>query len=120
VEIVRSRQGEWGRAELEQVTPTIRFDAGVFLIHCDGEPVGHQKHAVKPPQVNRAIPAHLIGVYTMDAFIVKALCLKNDRDGVTALEYGIIASILGLVLVGIFTSFGKTLTTLFSTVATSL
>jgi pilus assembly protein Flp/PilA len=57
---------------------------------------------------------------SMDKLIVKALTLKADRDGVTALEYGIIASILGLVLVGIFTSFGKTLTTLFSSVATSI
>jgi pilus assembly protein Flp/PilA len=56
----------------------------------------------------------------MDKLIVKALTLKNDRDGVTALEYGIIASILGLVLVGIFTSFGKTLSALFSSVATSI
>jgi Flp pilus assembly pilin Flp len=46
--------------------------------------------------------------------------LGNDRRAVTALEYGIIASILGLVLVGIFSSFGKTLTTLFSHVATSI
>lgn len=56
----------------------------------------------------------------MDKLIVKALTLKADRDGVTALEYGIIASILGLVLVGIFTSFGKTLSTLFSSVSTSI
>ncbi len=46
--------------------------------------------------------------------------LGNDRRAVTALEYGIIASILGLVLVGIFSAFGKTLTTLFSHVATSI
>jgi pilus assembly protein Flp/PilA len=45
---------------------------------------------------------------------------RSDRRGVTALEYGIIASILGLVLVGIFGSFGKTLSTLFSHVATSI
>ena len=41
----------------------------------------------------------------MDKLIVKALALKNDDRGVTALEYGIIASILGLVLVGIFQAF---------------
>jgi pilus assembly protein Flp/PilA len=46
--------------------------------------------------------------------------LKNDRDGVTALEYGIIASILGLVLVTIFTSFGNTLSTLFSSVGKTI
>ncbi len=56
----------------------------------------------------------------MDKLIVKALTLKNDRDGVTALEYGIIASILGLVLVGIFTSFGTTLSKLFSSVSASI
>ncbi len=44
----------------------------------------------------------------------------SDHTAVTALEYGIIASILGLVLVGIFGSFGRTLTTLFSHVATSI
>jgi pilus assembly protein Flp/PilA len=45
---------------------------------------------------------------------------SKDRFGVTALEYGIIASILGLVLVGIFSKFGTTLSTLFSHVSTSI
>ncbi len=56
----------------------------------------------------------------MDKLIVKALSFKSDRDGVTALEYGIIASILGLVLVGIFKGFGSTLSTLFTSVGTSI
>jgi pilus assembly protein Flp/PilA len=56
----------------------------------------------------------------MDKLIVKALTFKADRDGVTALEYGIIASILGLVLVGIFQRFGTTLSTLFTSVGTSI
>ncbi len=51
-------------------------------------------------------------------FVLRAL--GKDESAVTALEYGIIASILGLVLVGIFTSFGGTLTTLFSSVSTSI
>jgi Flp pilus assembly pilin Flp len=46
--------------------------------------------------------------------------LPDDTRAVTALEYGIIASILGLVLVTIFKSFGTTLTTLFSHVGTSI
>jgi len=46
--------------------------------------------------------------------------LQTDQAGVTALEYGIIASILGLVLVTIFTNFGSTLTSLFSSVSTSI
>jgi pilus assembly protein Flp/PilA len=53
-----------------------------------------------------------------DIFFLRAL--SRDESAVTALEYGIIASILGLVLVGIFTSFGGTLTTLFSSVSTSI
>jgi pilus assembly protein Flp/PilA len=44
----------------------------------------------------------------------------RDRNAVTALEYGIIASILGLVLVVIFKNFGSTLTALFSKVASSI
>ena len=56
----------------------------------------------------------------MDKLIVRALTLKADRKAVTALEYGIIASILGLVLVTIFKSFGKTLETLFTTVGSSI
>jgi pilus assembly protein Flp/PilA len=56
----------------------------------------------------------------MDKLIVKALALKNDDRGVTALEYGIIASILGLVLVTIFKNFGSTLTSLFNSVGSSI
>ena len=56
----------------------------------------------------------------MDKLIVQALAFKADRKAVTALEYGIIASILGLALVGIFNSFGGTLKTLFTTVGNSI
>ena len=56
----------------------------------------------------------------MDKLIVRALTFKADRRAVTALEYGIIASILGLVLVTIFTSFGTKLSTLFSNVGASI
>lgn len=55
-----------------------------------------------------------------DRAVVRVLSLRSDRRGVTALEYGIIASILGLVLVTIFKNFGSTLTKLFSTVSTSV
>ena len=56
----------------------------------------------------------------MDKLIVRALAFKADRKAVTALEYGIIASILGLVLVTIFKNFGTTLTNLFTTVGGSI
>ena len=56
----------------------------------------------------------------MDKLIVRALTFKADKKAVTALEYGIIASILGLVLVTIFSNFGTKLTTLFSNVGASI
>jgi pilus assembly protein Flp/PilA len=56
----------------------------------------------------------------MDKLMVKLLSLKSDERGVTALEYGIIASILGLVLVKIFQGFGSTLGNLFTTVGTQI
>jgi pilus assembly protein Flp/PilA len=46
--------------------------------------------------------------------------LVKDNRAVTALEYGIIAGVLGLVLIGIFTSFGSKLSTLFSKIGTSI
>lgn len=54
------------------------------------------------------------------AAIARGQALMRDRGAVTALEYGIIASILGLVLVSIFTRFGTTLSTLFSSVGTKI
>lgn len=56
----------------------------------------------------------------MNKLIVRALTLKSDRRAVTALKYRIIASILGLVLVTIFTNFGTTLSTLFNNVGKSI
>lgn len=46
--------------------------------------------------------------------------LLKDRKAVTALEYGIIAGVLGLALIGIFKSFGSTLSTLFSHIGGSI
>ena len=46
--------------------------------------------------------------------------LAGDRRAVTSLEYGIIAGVLGLTLVVIFTTFGTTLSTLFNNIGTSI
>ena len=56
----------------------------------------------------------------MESVVTRFTRWREDRRAVTALEYGIIASILGLVLVSIFGTFGKTLTTLFSHVGASI
>jgi pilus assembly protein Flp/PilA len=52
--------------------------------------------------------------------ILKLTALGRDRRAVTALEYGIIAGVLGLVLITIFKSFGTKLSSLFSTIGTSI
>ncbi len=46
--------------------------------------------------------------------------LKSDRRAVTALEYGLIAGVLGLVLIKIFQSFGLKLSSLFATIGSSI
>lgn len=46
--------------------------------------------------------------------------LISDRTAVTALEYGVIASILGLVLVTVFGSLGHTMTVLFTAVGAKI
>jgi Flp pilus assembly pilin Flp len=56
----------------------------------------------------------------MNKLISKVVALKNDRKAVTALEYGIIAGVLGLVLILIFQKFGATLTNLFATIGSSI
>jgi pilus assembly protein Flp/PilA len=56
----------------------------------------------------------------MNKLIANIVALKNDRKAVTALEYGIIAGVLGLALIAIFQSFGGKLSSLFSTIGGSI
>ncbi len=46
--------------------------------------------------------------------------LRSDRKGVTALEYGLIASLVAIAIIASLTSLGTALKTTFSTVAASL
>jgi pilus assembly protein Flp/PilA len=48
------------------------------------------------------------------------LQLKNDRRGVTALEYGLIASLVAVVLIAGAGSLGTQLNLTFSTLATKI
>jgi len=52
--------------------------------------------------------------------IVALRDLWRDRAGVTALEYGIIAGVLGISLVGIFTRLASTMSTIFSHIDASI
>ena len=56
----------------------------------------------------------------MKAVVSKIVSLKTDKRAVTALEYGIIAGVLGLVLIGVFTTFASKLSLLFSTISNSI
>ncbi len=46
--------------------------------------------------------------------------LKTDRRGVTAVEYAIIAGVLGAIIVTAFTALGGSLSTALGTVGSSL
>ncbi len=46
--------------------------------------------------------------------------LSGDNRAVTALEYGIIAGVLGLVLIAIFQTFGSKLSGLFASIGSSI
>jgi Flp pilus assembly pilin Flp len=56
----------------------------------------------------------------MTKLVSKFVALKNDTKAVTALEYGIIAGVLGLALIAIFTNFGTTLSGLFANIGKSI
>ena len=45
---------------------------------------------------------------------------KGDRRGVTALEYGLIAAVIGGVVITAATSFGNSLTSAYSTIGSTL
>ncbi len=48
------------------------------------------------------------------------LPLRRDGRGVTALEYGIVAAFLCLVLLGIFSRFGTVITAMFNTASSGI
>jgi len=48
------------------------------------------------------------------------LRFANDQSGVTAIEYGLIAALISVVIVTAVTSVGTKLTTTFNSVATAL
>jgi pilus assembly protein Flp/PilA len=64
------------------------------------------------------------GVLKMDVVpllrILSMQLFRRDRRAVTALEYGIIAGVLGLVLIAVFKSFGSRLSTLFTSIGNSI
>jgi pilus assembly protein Flp/PilA len=56
----------------------------------------------------------------MNTLAYLLLNLKHDRRGVTALEYGLIASLIAVFLIGALTSLGNGLSTTFTTITSDL
>jgi pilus assembly protein Flp/PilA len=53
-------------------------------------------------------------------FLNNLSVLANDERGVTALEYGLIAGLIAVVIVGSVTALGKQMAATFSTITTAL
>ena len=45
------------------------------------------------------------------------LALRTDKHGVTAMEYGLIAALIAVVIIGAVTTIGTNLTATFTTIA---
>jgi pilus assembly protein Flp/PilA len=53
-------------------------------------------------------------------YLTTWMCLKTDRRAVTALEYGLIASLIAVAIIGGVTLVGGSLKTTFSSVSSSI
>jgi pilus assembly protein Flp/PilA len=56
----------------------------------------------------------------MNTILLKLIALKNDRRAVTALEYGLIAALIAVAIVGAVKTLGSNLSSTFSTIAGSV
>lgn len=63
---------------------------------------------------------HLIRSYIMDKLILATRRFLRDEEGVTAIEYGLIAALIAIVIILAVTAVGTTLKTVFCDVATAL
>lgn len=53
-------------------------------------------------------------------FLNTLMTLKRDEEGVTALEYGLIAALIAVVIIGAVTTLGSNLSSTFTNVANQL
>ncbi|MBM9401008.1 Flp family type IVb pilin [Gluconacetobacter azotocaptans] len=56
----------------------------------------------------------------MIRYISAVLALKSDRRGVTMLEYGLIAALVAVVVIGAITTIGTNLNGIFDKIGTSI
>ena len=54
--------------------------------------------------------------------IIKRLCrnVLTEEEGVTAIEYGLIAALIAIVIIAAVTSIGQNLNVIFTTIASAL
>ena len=56
----------------------------------------------------------------LSKFIKKIKNLKKNKSGATAIEYGLIAALVSVVLIGALTTLGTNIRSTFNTVASSI
>lgn len=56
----------------------------------------------------------------MEKFVLATRRFLRDEEGVTAIEYGLIASLIAVVIIVAVTSVGDNLKTVFNAIATAL
>jgi pilus assembly protein Flp/PilA len=68
------------------------------------------------------MPEHAVWVNTNEDQTMKAIISRfaKDESGATAIEYGLIAGLISIVIIGAVTLSGTNLTTRFNTIANSL
>ena len=54
----------------------------------------------------------------MSKYLATLIELKRDEKGVTALEYGLIAALIAVIIIGSITTLGSNLSTMFNNIAT--
>lgn len=70
-----------------------------------------------PVPCDDAVAFQLKGVVIMFNILRR---LRTDESGVTAIEYGLIASLVAVVIIGAVTTLGTSLTGIFTTIAAAL
>lgn len=56
----------------------------------------------------------------MTNLIIRLAMLAQDRRGVTAMEYGLIAALVAVVIIGALTTLGTSLNTMFAKISAAL
>jgi Flp pilus assembly pilin Flp len=78
------------------------------------------EQTVELEPANAAIPSNSRGHLTMLEYARKLLALRMDERGVTAMEYGLIAALIAVVIIGAVTAVGGAVSQVFQSIAAAL